>query len=646
MKLYFRNLRLLLFIYIAGLIIFFLFRLTLLVTQWDQAAILPDRSGLLIQSFLMGLRFDNVISCYIIILPVVIYSIAALFNYNSSGLHQFIAIYLSILYGLSFIVCTGDIPYFSYFFKHLNASIFNWAGEEKFVTEMILKDKSSLLYVIIALIIPIIFTCFVFFLSKKNHSNKNRIKAGNISDKLKITACLIVLVFACILGMRGRLAVKSPIRVGTAFFSSYPFPNQLSLNPVFYLLRSIIDSQKDEKLALHFMPDQEAIANVKNYFGITNPDNSSPIARIQTGEEEKKYNVVLILMEGISSYHLEKNGGTSYLPFLDSLTNNSLYFDNCYSAGIHTMNGVCGAIFSQPSLLQQHPFKATEMPIYAGFPNVLSNNGYQTAYFTTHDDQFDNIGGVMKANHIELLMSQKDYPNDRVLSNLGVPDDYMFERAITELNSMSQKDQPFFAAMLTASNHSPIRVPEYFSPQPGDEKIQILEYTNWALEKFFEMAKKESWYDHTIFVLCSDHGAIIGSQLYDMPVSYNHVPMFIISPEITEPYVYSEPAGQIDIFPTIMGMLGITFTNNTFGEDLLNTKREYIFFSADDVVGCVNDSLLYTYHTDGREYLYNYKQDSPTNLIKEHESQASNMKKYVLSMMQTAQYMVQNKLMK
>ncbi len=649
MKAFFSNVRFIFQVYLSGLFVFFLFRLVLLISQWDQVADLSGRSGLLIRSFLMGLRFDNVISCYIITLPLLIALIITIAGKQSFGLRKVFAIFFSIAYGISFFICISDILYFGYFFKHLNASVFNWAGEQNFVTEMLIKDKISLFFLILALTVPVLFSFWIFRLLKWDNKKIRGSELENTKKNgifyLQTGVCMILILFLCVLGMRGRLALKSPIRVGTAYFSNNSFINELGLNPVYYFLRSTLDAQKQKRQYLSLIPDNEAIEIAQKYMGITNPENKSPIAREKIYEHQNTYNVVLILMEGLSYSVFEDEKVRAHIPFLDSLSHNSLFFDNCYSSGIHTMNGVCGSLFSYPALMQQHPFKLAEIPTMAGFPNILRKNGYQTAYFTTHDDQFDNIGGFLKANDVELIVSQKDYPGSKVLSNLGVPDDYMFERAIPEMTKLSRNGKPFFAACLTASNHTPMIIPDYFKPGEGELQLQMLEYADWSLRKFFDLAKKETWFDHTIFVLCSDHGSPLGKQLYDMAITFNHVPMMILAPG-KEPAVNDSPAGQIDIFPTVMGLLGINYTNNTFGEDLLEKDREYIFFSADNVIGCISDSLFYTWHDDGRESLYNYRKQSSDNIIENHRTEAGKMKKYAFSMIQSAQYMFHNDLVK
>jgi phosphoglycerol transferase MdoB-like AlkP superfamily enzyme len=455
---------------------------------------------------------------------------------------------------------------------------------------------------------------------------------------------LLVMGTLCFYGIRGRIARKSPIRVGTAFFSNYVFPNQLGLNPVYYFLRSSLDLKKQVRQEVHLMPDDEAIRDVRSFYCISD-SLSSPLARNVIPEGNvKPYHVVLILMEGMSADLLQRQGYEhSRWHFLDSLSYQSLYFDNCYSAGIHTMNGVFGSLFSYPALFNQHPMKNAEIRLYDGFPSELRKQGYQTVYFTTHDDQFDNIGGFLKMNEMELIVSQKDYPRGKVLSNLGVPDDYMFEQAIPVLDRLANNRRPFFATFLTASHHSPMIVPEYYRAAAGDIKEQIHEYCDWSLKKFFQSAQSKEWYEQTIFVLTGDHGVMVGDQIYDISLSRHHCPLLIIAPD-RKPETIQAVASQLDIYPTVMGLLNIPYINTTLGVDLLHEGRKYAVLNSDDVVACVGDSLMYIYHTQGRTGLYRYKTKNTENLMSIYPTIADSMRMYLFSTMQAAQYCIQENL--
>ncbi len=554
--------------------------------------------------------------------------------------------YIIVLYGISFFICAADIPYFNQFFKHLNPSIFNWTGEKSFVVEMIFKEPKYLLFLAVFIVAVILFSFLIFRYIRwiyKGIPNR-KFGRGILQIAMQSLIC-IVCILLCFVGMRGRIALKSPIRVGTAYFSEYAFANLLGLNPVFYLLNTVISESKNKDKDIILMDEAKAVQLAQQYLGIQNPDPDYPIAREAEAIDSLpslRSNVVLILMEGVSAANLERHGATNpKFRFLDSLTNSSYYFENCYSAGIHTMNGIYGTLFSYPAFFNVHPLKANDIPAHESFPSVLKDKGYKTIYFTTHDDQFDNVGGFLTANHVEKIISQKDYPSSKVLSNLGVPDDYMFEFSMPILNQMAESGSPFFATFMTASNHPPITIPEYFKPTAGDEKEQVMEYADWSLRKFFDMAKQQAWYNNTIFVLLGDHGAIVGNQLYDLSLSYNHIPLIIVSSGM-EPKAYSQPTGQIDVFPTVMGLLNQPYVNNTMGVDAINTPRPYIYFSADNIMGCIDKEWLYLYRLDGRESLYSYSTLSTHDALSEYRECADSMKSYAFSMLQTSRFVEKN----
>lgn len=647
MKNFYCHIKYLCSIYISGILFFALIRLFLMLAQWERALELPENISLILQSFWMGFRFDSVISGYILALPLVVLLLSSVFGIENKKLTKCCHIYLCVLYSITLFGCIANIPYFEEFFKHINASIFNWKDEKKFVFTMILKEKSYLMYFFLSLIFPVLWIRFTSMFYKKIYIHYTSYiqfpyPIKNLAYKIVV---FIILGGICFLGIRGRIAQKSPIRVGTAFFSNYAFPNQLGLNPIFYFFNSVLEAKKKSHEEIHLMPDEEAINRVRLFYQISDT-LKSPIARRVIPEgNSKQYNIVLILMESMSAELMQRNGAPKVLiPFLDSLSNHSLYFENYYSAGIHTMNGVFSSLFSYPALFNQHPMKTVEMLYFNGLPYVLKKNGYHTAYFTTHDDQFDNIGGFLKINGVELIRSQRDYPLDKIKSNLGVPDDYMFEKAISTLNQLSEeKKKPFFATMLTSSYHTPYIIPEYYKTPPGDIKEQIITYSDWSLQKFFEMAKKEKWFGETIFILTADHGSIHGIQPYEISLSRHHSPLVILGPGITN-NIMTGVASQLDIFPTIMGLLKIPYINNSFGLDLLKEKRKYALLNSDDIVACIDDSLMYVYSTHGKEALYQYKIKSTENKMEQYPQQAKEMKEFMFSTMQSAQYLIKNDL--
>jgi len=210
------------------------------------------------------------------------------------------------------------------------------------------------------------------------------------------------------------------------------------------------------------------------------------------------------------------------------------------------------------------------------------------------------------------------------------------------LDDANFQQQPFIAAILTASDHGPYIIPEYFKPKPNELTKQIVEYADWSIGKFISSASKRNWFENTIFVFIADHGAAI-SPIYEMPLNYHHSPLIIYSPNIIkQPKVVSQVGGQIDVFPTIMGLLNFSYINNTLGIDLLKEQRPYIYFSADDKYGVLSDSLFLIVNNQGKESLFRYKENDEKNRIIENQNVVNEMKQYAASNLQTAQYIIKN----
>ncbi|MBI2968531.1 MAG: sulfatase-like hydrolase/transferase [Bacteroidetes bacterium] len=633
-------------VYMTGIFFFFLCRVVLVLMNLFASGIGIHHGSLIFYSFLMGLRFDTVISCYILAIPFPFLLFSWMFPIGFVISIKISRILILTGYLLSFFICWVDIPYYNFFHSRLNSVVFNWFHDPGFVFRMIFSEWTFWIFIIPFLIYAV---CFIM-ISRKYHNLFFSKKPVSISRNLLIDVPVILLIGSLIfLGIRGRIKKKSPIRTGTAYFCEVPFLNHLGLNPAFTLVSSGLEDLKDRSRPVKLIPEQEAVVTAEKYLGIR-PDSlgKSEFSRsILYDGSPRKLNVILILMEGMSEYFRGKHGGPENLtPVLDSLTKQSLNFENIFSSGIHTYNGIYSTLFSYPALLKQHPMLKIPSRQYEGMPLSLKRNGYRTMFFIAHDDQFDNTGGFLIANGFDRIYSQKDYPGEKILSTLGVPDDYLYEFSITVFNGYHRSGQPFFAGFMTASNHDPIIIPEWadFKPNSNDKKEMIIEYCDWSLGKFIKLCSREPWYGSTIFVITADHGSGY-PWVYEMPLTYHHIPLIIHAPGLNiKPESLKNPGGQIDIFPTIMGLLNISYSNNTFGTDLLSETRPFIFFTADDKIGCADKDYFFIHLMGGSEYLYRYNFPGSGNVITDFREKADSMKRYAFSMLQAAQWKIKNEL--
>jgi phosphoglycerol transferase MdoB-like AlkP superfamily enzyme len=591
----------------------------------------------------MGFRFDTVITCYFLILPSFLLLILHQINLKINAISKILKTYFILVFSIAFLISGIDLTYFHHFFSRFSVAGLQWADSPAFMFKMIIQEFDFWW-----VIFPIIISIFIFIKLLKKITQKwitntnNQLEASPRLSSILISVLFLGLIF---IGIRGRLERKSPIRVGTAYFSNYAFINQLGLNPTFTYLRSYLDAQKNKEQTISIIDDEIAITNTKTYLNRTGIENGSPISKNITPDSinAKPPNIILVLMESMSANKMKRFGNPDNLtPFLDSIANQGLSFDNIYSAGTHTFNGIYSTIFGMPALFTKHPMKGVTIPKMNGIGSVLNQHNYSTIYFTTHDDQFDNVGGFLRGNDFETIISQQNYPAEKVANTLGVPDDYLFEFSIDELHKLHNKNKPFLSVMMTASDHGPYHIPEYFTPkQPTDIKKQIVEYADWSIRKFIDLAKQQPWFKNTIFAFIADHGALMETK-FDVPLSYNHVPFIIYAPHlITTPKTVTNYGGQIDVFPTLMNLVALPYTNNTLGVDLLTEKRPYTYFCHDEKLGVINDEFLYIYRGKENPSLYKYKTDV-TDYINDYPTIADSMKTYAISNMQTGQFLVNN----
>ena len=643
MKNYLYSLRFLFSIHIAGLLLLSLFRLILF---FRGTANLGDESGeYLLQSeaFLRGLWFDNVVACYILLLPLAVASISAWFGYYGARLYRGLTIFMGIMYGITFAISASDIPYFEYFFKHLNASIFNWMGYGETTLKMMFGEPAYRWPIFFFVVAVTIFSVFLRRMRKLTVASfeKNRFRSWKSVGGIVVSTALTL--WACMFGIRGRMGYN-PIRVSAAYYCNNTFLNQLGINPTFNLLRSTLESTKKENKSLRFMNEKEAIENVREFLAIEEsfPD-ISPIARtINADTSFVRKNVVLVLMQSMSGKFMERYGDKRGLtPFLDSLAGQATCFDRFYSAGTHTNHGLYATLYGYPAMMKKNLMKGAVIPFYTGLPRILQENGYRTLFFMTHESQYDNMNGFLRSNGYDEIYAQENYPSEKVVNSFGVQDDFLYEYAIPVLTERSASVQPFFATLLSISNHPPYIIPPYFKPHSKETEEQIVEYADWSLRKFMDEASRQPWYENTIFVFLADHGKLVGSPKSDMPLTYHHIPLIIYEPG-QSPRKSEVLGGQIDVGPTILGMLGISYINNMFGIDLFRQNRSCILFTSDDAVGCMDRDYFYIYRPgDEQEWLFKV-QDGEEGSAVTNDTIRNKLRNYAFSVLQTAQSIIDN----
>lgn len=586
-------------------------------------------------AFVRGVWFDNVVGCYILIVPLVVVLVAACCNRFQQVWRLFVQWWFIVFYTLVLAISASNIPYYAYFAKNINSSIFNWFGYANTTVGMVVGESSYWLYIILFIVAASLFACGLVGIRRL--FDKLIGQGCQHACSFKTSAARVVTVLCvvglCIFGIRGRVGYN-PIKISEAYYCEDPFLNQLGISPSFNLLTSWLDDMRPENQELHLMAYDDAITYVRHHLHIQGAVDSTDVLkrRIEADSIQRRPNIVIILMESMSASFLHTLGQKEKVtPTLDSLYRCSWAFTQCYSAGIHTNHGITASLYSFPALMKRNLMKGTVTPRRHGLPSVLKELGYHNMFFMTHESQYDNMNAFFRTNGYDDVYAQEDYPMSERVNAFGVSDHFLFEYGLNRINEVSKTDTPWMATLLTISNHPPYVIPDWFKPRSSDEELQIVEYADWCIGNFLAKARKESWYQNTLFVIMADHGKIVGQVDSELPESYNHIPLIIFGPGVT-PHLSHELATQVDVMPTVLGLLGAGYEFDGFGVNLLKASRDKVFYTADDQIAARDKGGRLVYMPATRQ---RFQEGKP---VSSHDD----LQQYVFSMIQTAEYMMRH----
>ena len=643
MKRLFYLLRYILIIHISTLLIMTGMRFTMFLVLHNRLQPTSlGKWGLQAESFLRGLWIDNTMACYILAIPLLLVFACGVIKSCKWIVHT-INIYYILCYIPVFIIFAANIPYFNYFYKVIDVSIFEWSADNSAALSMIFSETSYFAYILLAFALPVLFGIFTGKLSIHTYKKVSSIPVENCS-KWKYAGILITCLLLCACGIKGRI-YKRPVKVSDAYYCNDSFLNQLAVNPALNFFSSYLDEVKQKNRQIQLVNDITFKQNIEKYLGASDIDSISLyVKNVQEHDSvSSPKNVVLIFMESMSANYMGHFGQEQNLtPFLDSLYNCSLSFSNCYSTGVQTNNAILGTLYSFPSILHRHSIRSTIIRNFYGFPSILKENGYDNLFFIPHRKSFDDLFRFLKVNGFEEIYSEEDYPEEDVINIWGVPDDVLYKQCIPLLDKKSQEGKPFFTVLLSVSNHPPFVLPDYFKPKTSKIETQIVEYEDWAIKTFFDIAQEKEWFNNTVFVLLGDHGRVIPPVDYELPQSLNHIPLIIYQKGM-QPEEKQCMVNQIDVQPILLDLLHINYQKNNLGIDVLHNERKYNYYSSGDILAVRDSTHLYLYqYKNKKEFYYeiNGKKAAKTSTNSHFEE----MKEYGFSMFQTADYLIRNNL--
>ncbi|SDR74315.1 LTA synthase family protein [Pseudomonas oryzae] len=285
-----------------------------------------------------------------------------------------------------------------------------------------------------------------------------------------------------------------------------------------------------------------------------------------------KLNVVLVTIESLSAKYLGSFGDPRGLtPNLDRLRQQSLFFSNFYATGTRTDRGLEAITLSVPPTPGRSIVKRIGRESgYASLGQQFAAQGYDSVFVYGGRGYFDNMNAFFGGNGYRIVDQSSVPKQDIHFANAwGMADEDLYAQALKVADADHAAGKPFLLQLMTTSNHRPYTYPDgRIDIASGDGREGAVKYTDWAIGDFLAKARQKPWFDNTVFVFVADHCA--GSAgMEDLPVANYHIPLFIHAPKWVAAREDGQLASQIDLAPTLLGLLGADYESTFFGRDLL-----------------------------------------------------------------------------
>jgi phosphoglycerol transferase MdoB-like AlkP superfamily enzyme len=302
------------------------------------------------------------------------------------------------------------------------------------------------------------------------------------------------------------------------------------------------------------------------------PGARLPIEREIVGRgAERRLNVVLITVESLSADFLGAFGNRKGLtPRLDALGRESLVFSRMYATGTRTVRGLEAIELSLPPTPGQSVLKRPHNDHLRTLGAVFADRGYEPIYLYGGYSYFDNMREFFSGNGYTVIDRSSLASGEIHYENIwGVADEDLYTLTLRELDTRSAAGRPFFAHVMTTSNHRPFSYPAGRIDIPsGRGRDGAVKYTDWALGNFIDRARGKDWFSNTLFVILADHCASSTGST-ELPIGRFHIPLIVYAPGLVAPGRSEALASQIDVGPTLLGLLNFSYTSRFFGQDIL-----------------------------------------------------------------------------
>ncbi len=515
-------------------------------------------------------------------------------------------------------------------------------------------NESYPLPILISGIILIII--LLLYITKKRNAFKETFKSNaTFLSKLKPTLILIAIALVFGLFINNEYAEQFENR----------YNNEIAKTGIYSFFAAFRNNELSYTEFYKTIDSNKAFENVKNTYlsegnHFINPNKKDILRNISNSDSINlpvKPNVIFICIESLSGKFLNSLGNQSNItPTLDSLAKNSIFFTNIFATGTRTVRGMEAITLSIPPTPGRSIVKRKNDTGLFTIGEIFNQQGYERNFFYGGDGYFDNMNNYFGGNGFNIIDRGRgfllDSDIDTKRTNIddhevtfenawGVCDEDIYNKAISEADKTYATGQPFFDFIMTTSNHRPYTYPNGKIDIPsGTGRDGGVKYTDFAIKAFLKQAKTKPWYENTVFVIMSDHCASSAGR-WALDVDNYHIAGLIVNAPNTKPQKINKQCSQIDMFPTLFGILNWDYESNLFGKNILKmeAKDERAFIGNYRKLGLLKGDKL-TILSDQKQsdfYIWDKKDNSlkgmPTNTALLEET---------ISFYQVADYLYRN----
>ncbi len=589
--------------YYLAWMVFFLFN-RVVFEAWNYKKFAHSSFLEIAKTFSYGFLMDTSMAAYFCAIPFLIVLFCWFFPKIKIPVN-FIRIYTLIIMGLVTLITCIDFNIYTEWNTKING---------KAVTTFInspneaMASTASSPITLSLLIGALIFTCGLVVFQLGVFKKTVFKPAYNAFVKLFASVLLLGLTF---LSVRGGTGV-APMNVSRAYFSNEPILNHSAINTTWLLIAECL-KRSDNSMHYVYFSDAEANKVVADLYKKDAPSKKTEVLNTP------KPNVVFIILESFTADVIAELGGEQNVtPAFSGLIKQGLLFSNVYASGDRTDKGLVAVLSAFPSqAIRSIILENGHQEKLPSVMNELSLQGYQNSFFYGGDSNYSNFKSYLLSHEVSHLVDAKNFKSEELTSKWGAYDELTLGK---QLDYLKTAKQPFFSVLLTLSNHEPFKLPTQgkFGEQTIEDKFRSTAYyTAECLKNYFEAAKKESWYQNTLFVLVADHGHRLPKNKYEIYESARfHIPLLMLGGALKDEWkgkTIDKFGSQTDIVPTVLKQLNYATDKFKYGNNLLDDRKDgFGFYCWDNGFGIIDRNKAISFDPIGEKIIFQQPKSMPS----------------------------------